>query len=333
MTVQPLVLEIEQLVTVFDTPDGSVRAVDGFDISIGPRETVALVGESGSGKSVTCLSIMGLLPQSGRVQEGTIRFMGEDLVQASDSRMRKLRGSSIAMIFQEPMTSLNPVFRVGKQISETIRAHLGSSAENASKRAIELLDLVGIPEAGHRARNYPHELSGGMRQRVMIAIALACEPKLLIADEPTTALDVTVQAQILELLRDLQSDLEMAVLFVTHDLGVVAGIADRVYVMYAGQGVESGKVLDVYRRPLMPYTEGLLLSIPQLVAVGSERRLPTIEGQSPSPGFQAEGCAFLERCKYARDVCGEGRVKLETREDRSVRCRRADELVLSGTTS
>jgi len=333
MIAQPQVLEVEQLVTVFDTPDGPVRAVDGFDISVGPRETVALVGESGSGKSVTCLSIMGLLPQSGRIHGGAIRFMGENLVQASESRRRELRGSSIAMIFQEPMTSLNPVFRVGMQISETIRAHLGGSAENASKRAVELLDLVGIPEAGRRARNYPHELSGGMRQRVMIAIALACEPKLLIADEPTTALDVTVQAQILELLKDLQSDLGMAVLFVTHDLGVVAGIADRVHVMYAGQGVESGKVLDVYRRPLMPYTEGLLLSIPQLVATGSERRLPTIDGQSPSAGLRAEGCAFLERCRYARDLCREGLVDLEMREDRSVRCRRVDDLVLSGTTS
>ncbi len=322
------ILEINDLSVGFADSDGTTNVVNGFSLSIDAAETVALVGESGSGKSVTCLSVMGLLPEAGRVTGGTIRFQGRDLEQLSRAERRSLRGSSISMIFQEPMTSLNPVFRVGSQIAEAVQVHSEGSRDDARRTALELLDLVRIPEAKDRLRNYPHELSGGMRQRVMIAMALASSPRLLIADEPTTALDVTVQAQILDLLGELQSELGMALLFVTHDLGVVAGIADRICVMYAGQGVEYGSVLDVFSGPLMPYTAGLLKSVPSLMGADYDDRLLTIPGQSPLPGSVVSGCAFGPRCEYALDSCTADSVPLKASGERHVRCLRSDELSL-----
>jgi oligopeptide/dipeptide ABC transporter ATP-binding protein len=277
--------------------------VDGVSFHVNPGETLGIVGESGSGKSVTSLSVMRLIPNPpGKIQEGSrILFRGsngemEDLAQASEKRMRQIRGNDIAMIFQEPMTSLNPVFTVGFQIEESLRLHQGLSKKAARNRAIEMLQLVGIPIPHQRVDEYPHQLSGGMRQRVMIAMALACDPKLLIADEPTTALDVTIQAQILELLNKLQSELGMSIILITHDLGVVAETCDRVIVMYAGQVFEEGPVDDVFHNPQNPYTEGLLRSMPKL---GQEvGRLAVIPGVVPSPIAWPEGCRFHDRCPY-----------------------------------
>ncbi len=298
-------LEVENLQTHFRSPDGINRAVDGLNFQVEARETVAIVGESGCGKSVTAMSILRLIPEPPGKIAGSIRFEGRDLLKCSDREMRAIRGNEISMIFQEPMTSLNPVLTVGKQIGETLRLHQGMSASQAEARAIEMLELVGIPEAKRRVREYPHQLSGGMRQRVMIAIALACNPKLLIADEPTTALDVTIQAQILDLMRDLKRTVGAAIVIITHDLGVVAEVAERVIVMYAGRKVEEAAVGPLFRNPRHPYTQGLLGSMPKLGSslTGTETRLQEIPGLVPSLKRKLDGCVFASRCAYATDLC------------------------------
>jgi len=301
-------LEIDLLQTHFGTPDGVVRAVEGVSFNIDVGETVAVVGESGCGKSVTAMSILRLIPQPpGRIA-GTIRFAGRNLLDLPESEMRKLRGNEIGMIFQEPMTSLNPVLTVGRQIGETLRLHQGLSRQDADRRAVEMLDLVGIPEAKRRVREYPHQLSGGMRQRVMIAIALACNPRLLIADEPTTALDVTIQSQILDLMRDLKDRLGSAIMLITHDLGVVAEMAQRVVVMYAGRKVEEAGVRDIFANPQHPYTRGLLGAVPKLgssLAKGARGTLAEIPGLVPSLRKPIIGCAFAGRCPKMTELCRE----------------------------
>jgi peptide/nickel transport system ATP-binding protein len=292
-------LSIRDLRIEFDTETGVVPAVRGASLSVRAGQTVALVGESGCGKSVTALSIMRLL--SGRVAGGEIRFQGKDLTGLSEREMRAVRGGQIGMIFQEPMTSLNPVFKIGRQIEEVLELHQKLSPSAARVQARDLLSRVGIPSPSERAEQYPHELSGGMKQRVMIAIAIACKPKLLIADEPTTALDVTIQAQIMELLRSLQRELDMAVLLITHDLGVVAHFAEDVDVMYAGKIVEHGSVRDIFKRPSHPYTRALLAGLPDPAAPA--KRLEAIPGRVPAPGSLPAGCAFCARCKHAFEPC------------------------------
>src|SRR5512135_409983 len=291
-------LEVEDLKTHFFTRDGVVRAVDGVSFSIQPGETLGLVGESGCGKSVTSLSIMRLIASPpGRVVGGAIRFNGRDLLRLSEPEMRKVRGNEVSMIFQEPMTSLNPVLTVGRQIAESLVLHRGMTRSDAMARTVELLRLVHIPEPARRAAEYPHQMSGGMRQRVMIAMALACDPKLLIADEPTTALDVTIQAQILDLMRELKQKTGAAIVLITHDLGVVAEMAERVVVMYAGRKAEEAPVRQLFRRPLHPYTKGLLQSVPKLGAsLAPERlsRLAEIGGTVPSLKEEIPGCPFAE---------------------------------------
>jgi len=295
-------LEVRDLRTWFETDRGLFRAVDGISFDVGRGRTVGLVGESGCGKSVTSLSLMGLVPSPpGQVSAQSIRFEGQDLLGLSPQARRMLRGDRMSMVFQEPMTSLNPVHTIGRQIVEAIRAHSDMSAQAARARAIEVLELVRIPSAAQRFDDFPHHLSGGMRQRVMIAMALACEPALLIADEPTTALDVTIQAQILELLRDLQQRLGMAILIITHDLGVIAELVDEVIVMYAGKIVESAPVDALFNDPQHPYTIGLLGSIPRLDV--ERERLATIEGSVPSPANQPAGCRFAPRCPFADTTC------------------------------
>ncbi|MDE1934964.1 ABC transporter ATP-binding protein [Bradyrhizobium sp.] len=298
-------LEVENLQTHFRTPDGINRAVDGVSFHVNEGETLAIVGESGCGKSVTSMSLMRLIPEPPGKIAGSIRFRGKDLLKLSDREMRDIRGNEISMIFQEPMTSLNPVLTVGRQIGETLRLHEGLGKEAAEKRAVELLALVGIPEPARRVREYPHQLSGGMRQRVMIAISLACNPKLLIADEPTTALDVTIQAQILQLMLDLKRRVGAAVILITHDLGVVAEVAERVMVMYAGRKVEEASVADLFRTPRHPYTQGLLGAVPRLGSSlsGDAGRLAEIPGQVPSLKQRIMGCAFAGRCALATDLC------------------------------
>jgi peptide/nickel transport system ATP-binding protein/oligopeptide transport system ATP-binding protein len=298
-------LEVRDLRTWFDSDRGPVRAVDGVDFSLEPGRTLGVVGESGSGKSVTALSVMGLVERPGRIaKESEILFEGRNLVGLPERELEKIRGNEISMIFQEPMTSLNPVYTVGEQIAEAVRLHAGLGQRDAEARAVEMLQLVGIPEAARRAKDYPHQMSGGMRQRVMIAIALACDPKLLIADEPTTALDVTIQAQILELMGSLQERLGMGILLITHDLGVVAEMCDDVVVMYAGQVVERGPVADVFASPQHPYTEALLQSIP-LLGMTQAEPLRVIRGTVPSPLDWPQGCRFEPRCDYAFDRCVE----------------------------
>jgi peptide/nickel transport system ATP-binding protein len=294
-------LEVRDLRTYFDTDRGLFKAVDGVSFKVDRGRTVGLVGESGCGKSVTSLSVMGLVADTGRVEGEGIIFEGRDLLKLSKEERRLLRGQKLSMIFQEPMTSLNPVHTIGQQIVEGIRAHQQLSPQAARKRAIEMLELVRIPSAVSRFDDYPHHMSGGMRQRVMIAMALACDPTLLIADEPTTALDVTIQAQILDLLRDLQQRLGMAILIITHDLGVIAEIADEVVVMYAGKIVESGPVRDLFADPQHPYTIGLLGSIARMDV--ERPRLATIEGVVPSAHNQPKGCRFAPRCPFADRRC------------------------------
>jgi len=295
-------LEVVDLHTSFHTPDGVVRAVDGVSFEVRRGEILGIVGESGCGKSVTAHSVMGLLPKPPATVDGRISFAGRDLLELSDAQMRAIRGREIAMIFQDPMTSLNPLLTIGTQISEGLRLHLGLSRQAAMARAAELLDLVGIPSGRERLSDYQHQFSGGMRQRVMIAMALSCDPKLLIADEPTTALDVTIQAQILDLIRRLREQLGMAVILITHDLGVAAGTCDRINVMYAGRIVESGPVDDLFERPEMPYTRGLLASMPRLDhEVGT--LLHTIEGAPPELIDASDRCRFAPRCAFARDEC------------------------------
>src|SRR5437867_663683 len=296
-------LEVKGLKTYFFTDEGVVRAVDGIDFHINRGETLGIVGESGSGKSVTALSIMRLIPTPpGRIVAGTINYNGRNLLELTPREMRKIRGKEISMIFQEPMTSLNPVFTVGEQIAEALRLHEGLGRRDAMNRAIEMLRLVHIPNADRRVKEYPHQLSGGMRQRVMIAMALSCSPKLLIADEPTTALDVTIQAQILELLNELKAKLNMAVMLITHDMGVIAETAQRVVVMYAAQVVEEASVGELFKEPLHPYTQGLLRSIPRIdLDATVRRRLKTIPGTVPTlRGEIRPSCRFAPRCEFAR---------------------------------
>jgi len=298
-------LEVDNLQTHFRTPDGVNRAVDGISFAVEAGETVAIVGESGCGKSVTANSILRLVPQPpGRIG-GTIRFQGRDLLKLSERAMREVRGNDISMIFQEPMTSLNPVLTIGRQIAEPLRLHQGLSRESVEQRVVEMLGLVGIAEPRRRAREYPHQLSGGMRQRVMIAIALACRPKLLIADEPTTALDVTIQAQILNLMTDLKRRVGAAIILITHDLGVVAEIAERVMVMYAGRKVEEAPVAELFHSPRHPYTRGLLSAVPKLGSslAAAQTRLAEIPGVVPSLKQRIAGCIFASRCALARDLC------------------------------
>ena len=295
-------LNVQNLKTYFSTEDGVVPAVDGVSFTINEGETLGIVGESGCGKSVTALSILRLIPQPpGEIVEGNVFLRDVDLLTLNESQMRGIRGNEISMIFQEPMTSLNPVFKVGDQISEAIRLHQGLDKSGARQKSIEALYAVGIPSPESRVNDYPHQMSGGMRQRVMIAMAIACNPSLLIADEPSTALDVTIQAQILDLMRKLQEDLGMSILLITHDLGVVAEMAHDVAVMYAGLIIESADVMQIFEHPLHPYTQGLLNSIPKLV--GETQRLVTIDGVVPDPMHLPPGCRFEPRCKYAVEQC------------------------------
>ena len=310
MTEPSPLLRVRDLKTYFVTEQGSgtARAVDGVSFDVRPGETLGIVGESGCGKTVTSLSILRLIPEPpGHIRPGSfIEFEGRNILTLEPKELRAVRGNQIAMIFQEPMTSLNPVFTVGDQIAEAAIVHQHLSRAAARRRAIEMLQLVGIPDPEERVDHYPHQMSGGMRQRVMIAMALVCHPKLLIADEPTTALDVTIQAQILELLERLQAELGMAVMLITHDLGVVAGTADRVVVMYAGQVVEQASTVELFARPLHPYTEGLLASVPRLDASQQDRargRLHSIPGQVPAATAWPDGCRFHPRCPYAWDRC------------------------------
>ncbi|HKD30414.1 MAG TPA: ABC transporter ATP-binding protein [Xanthobacteraceae bacterium] len=298
-------LEVENLQTHFRTPDGIIRAVDGVSFAVERGETVAIVGESGCGKSVTANSILRLVPQPPGKIAGQIRFEGADLLALSERAMRTIRGNHISMVFQEPMTSLNPVLTVGRQIAETLRLHQRLSRKAIQERAVEMLNLVGIAEPRRRAGEYPHQLSGGMRQRVMIAIALACNPKLLIADEPTTALDVTIQAQILDLMADLKKRVGAAIIIITHDLGVVAEIAERVIVMYAGRKVEEAAVTDLFRTPRHPYTQGLLAAVPKLGSSFADAgaKLAEIPGVVPNLKERIAGCVFAGRCALARDIC------------------------------
>ncbi|MGA9011849.1 MAG: ABC transporter ATP-binding protein [Acetobacteraceae bacterium] len=299
-------LEVENLQTHFGTPDGVVRAVEGVSFYVNAGETLGIVGESGCGKSVTAMSILRLIQEPPGKIAGAIRFEGRNLLEVSEQEMREIRGNAISMIFQEPMTSLNPVLTVGRQIGETLQLHQGLSSRDAEKRAVEMLVLVGIPAPERRVREYPHQLSGGMRQRVMIAMALACNPKLLIADEPTTALDVTIQAQILDLMRDLKKRLGSAIMLITHDLGVVAEMCQRVVVMYAGRKVEEGAVEEIFARPMHPYTRGLLGSVPKLgssLVDGGRGKLAEITGLVPSLRQKIVGCPFAGRCPMATELC------------------------------
>ena len=296
-------LEVKNLKTQFFTQDGVVKAVDGVSFFVMPGETLGVVGESGSGKSMTGLSIMRLIPNPpGKIVNGEIIFSGNDVLKMSEEQVRKIRGNDIAMIFQDPMTSLNPVLTINRQISESLQLHMGMNKTQARNRAIELLGMVGIPEAHERVDQYPHQFSGGMRQRVMIAMALSCDPKLLIADEPTTALDVTIQAQILDLMRNLQNETGAGVLLITHSMGVVAGMADRVQVMYAGHIVETAETEEIFANPRMPYTVGLMQSIPRLDSARRDKLRP-IRGLPPDLIDLPDMCPFVPRCNYAREKC------------------------------
>jgi oligopeptide/dipeptide ABC transporter ATP-binding protein len=316
------------LKTYFRTSEGLVRAVDGLSFHIDAGETLAVVGESGSGKTIASLSIMRLIAEPGYIASGDIVLDGVSLLGMTPDEMRMIRGNEISMIFQEPMTSLNPVHTVGEQIMEAVLLHRGGTRTAARRYAIEMLDRVGIPEPVRRAGAYPHQMSGGMRQRVMIAMALCCRPKLLIADEPTTALDVTIQAQILELMCGLQKEFGMSMLFITHDLGVVAEIADRVVVMYAGRSVEEGTARDIFSRPRMPYTRGLLNSVPRPgEAIALHRRLEGIPGNLPDPLAMPSGCVFHPRCAHQQPACRLSEPELEhSAGGHWVRCRRWKEL-------
>lgn len=321
MTEQNELLQVHNLETTFFTDDGAIPAVDGITFSLREREILGIVGESGSGKSVTSLSIMGLIPSPpGKITKGEILFEGKDLTKLKEKEMREIRGNDIAMIFQEPMTSLNPLFTIGKQLNEAILLHnKGWSKKQATARAIEMMKLVGLPRAEQLIKDYPHQLSGGMRQRVMIAMALVCDPKVLIADEPTTALDVTIQAQILQLMRELNHRLNTAVMLITHDLGVVAETCERVVVMYGGQIVEEGPVSEIFKNPQHPYTKGLIQSIPDMRV--KKDRLYSIPGSVPKPGSIEIGCRFAERCEFAFDRCTKENPPIyQTGEQHTSRC-------------
>jgi oligopeptide/dipeptide ABC transporter ATP-binding protein len=321
-------LQVNNLQTQFPTRAGLVKAVNDVSFYIDEGELVGLVGESGCGKSITALSVMRLIAPPGKIVGGEIKFKGEELLKASDERMREIRGNDIAMIFQDPMTSLNPVYTVGEQIAEALRLHRKLDKKQAWAAAIDAMHEVAIPDPSRRVNDYPHQLSGGMRQRVMIAMALACDPELLIADEPTTALDVTIQAQILELLNHLRETRKLAVLLITHDLGVVAEVADRVCVMYTGRVVEESGIDEIFEKPKHPYTQGLLKSVPKLSAHHIEKvsRLQTIEGTVPSPTNLPDGCHFAPRCAYSMDICTRGVIPLyDIENDVKVRCVLYDE--------
>jgi peptide/nickel transport system ATP-binding protein len=306
-------LQVENLQTHFRTPDGVNRAVDGVSFHVEEGETLAVVGESGCGKSVTANSILRLVPEPPGKIAGSIRFRGKDLLKLSEREMRNIRGNDISMIFQEPMTSLNPVLTVGRQLGETLRLHQRLGRREADERGVEMLRLVGIPEAKRRIDEYPHQMSGGMRQRVMIAIALSCRPKLLLADEPTTALDVTIQAQILDLMKDLKTKIGAAIILITHDLGIVAEVAERVMVMYAGRKVEEAPVAQLYRTPRHPYTQGLFGAVPKLGSSlsGTQSKLAEIPGVVPSLKQRIQGCVFAGRCAQATDLCRQAAPALE----------------------
>lgn len=311
-------LEVKDLKTYFYTDEGVVKSVDGVSFSVDKGETLGVVGESGCGKSITSMSIMQLIGKPGKIVNGEIDFKGENLLNKDKEEMRKIRGKEIAMIFQEPMTSLNPVYTVGQQIMEAVLIHEDMTKEQARERAIQMLDLVKIPDAEKRLNSYPHEFSGGMRQRVMIAMALSCNPEFLICDEPTTALDVTIQAQILNLINELKEKTGTAVMMITHDLGVISEVADNVMVMYAGQVVEYTDVDTVFEKPLHPYTQGLISCIPKLG--GQEEKLSTIKGMVPSFNDMPEGCLFCPRCEYAKDNCRKERPELVDLDGHQVRC-------------
>jgi len=323
----PRLLEVENLKTQFTTGAGIVKAVDGITYHVDEGETVAIVGESGCGKSVSAMSILRLIPDPpGKIIDGRIVFNGRNLLELPEEEIRKVRGGQISMVFQEPMTSLNPVLTIGLQLTETMILHLGMNQAEADKRAVELLGMVGIGEPERRLRQYPHHFSGGMRQRVMIALALSCNPKLIIADEPTTALDVTIQAQILELMRNLTKDLGVALIIITHNLGVVARYAERVIVMYAGKIVETGSAEQVYHNPHHPYTIGLLNSVPRMDLHRGKRLIP-IEGQPPDLTRLDDGCSYRPRCRWAVDKCAQSVPPLESVGDGQISaCFRRNEL-------
>lgn len=296
-------LEIQGLETQFKTPDGIVHAVNGVSFNLAEGETLAVVGESGCGKSVTMLSALRLIPQPpGKITAGKAMYQGKDLLAISDDEIRKVRGGQIAMVFQDPMTSLNPVMTIGKQLAEPLMLHLGMNNQQAEDRSVELLEMVGISEARSHLKDYPHQFSGGMRQRVMIAMALSCNPQILIADEPTTALDVTIQAQIVELVKRLRQELGMSIIWITHDLGIVAGLAHRVLVMYGGYIIEAAEVKELFARPSHPYTLGLIGSLPRIIG-GEKERLYSIEGMPPVLYSKPNACPFAPRCKYVVDRC------------------------------
>lgn len=304
-------LEIQDLETQFKTPDGIVHAVNGVSFNLAEGETLAVVGESGCGKSVTMLSVLRLIPQPpGKIVAGKAIYQGKDLLSISDDEIRKVRGGQIAMVFQDPMTSLNPVMTIGKQLAEPLMLHLGMNKQQAADRSVELLEMVGISEARSHLKDYPHQFSGGMRQRVMIAMALSCNPQILIADEPTTALDVTIQAQIVELVKRLRQELGMSIIWITHDLGIVAGIAHRVLVMYGGYIIEAADVKELFANPSHPYTLGLIGSLPR-VDGGEKERLYSIEGMPPVLYSKPDACPFAPRCKYAIDHCWKENPALE----------------------
>ncbi|WP_391119584.1 ABC transporter ATP-binding protein [Psychrobacillus sp. L3] len=315
-----VVLEVKNLKTHFISNKGTAKAVDGIDFVLRKGETMGIVGESGCGKSMTSLSILRLIPSPpGKIVDGQVLLKGQDLVTMSEEEIRKIRGNRISMIFQEPMTSLNPVIPVGEQIAEALRLHQGLSKKQAWDKSVEMIGLVGIPSPEKRAKQEPFQLSGGMRQRIMIAMALACTPEVLIADEPTTALDVTIQAQILEIMKDLQKKIGMGIIFITHDLGVVAEMCDQVGVMYAGQIVEHQDTKDLFKNPLHPYTQGLIGSLPKLYE--DQEELQIIEGTVPSPYEYPEGCRFAERCPFAKDICIQKQPNLiQYDENSKVRC-------------
>jgi oligopeptide transport system ATP-binding protein len=308
----PKILEVKDLVTRFYTPEGIVHAVSGVSFDLNEGETLGIVGESGCGKSVTMLSVLRLIPQPpGKIERGEVLFGNRDLLKLTPEEMRYVRGAEIAMIFQDPMTSLNPVMTIGKQIAEPMLEHLGMTEHEAKDRAVELLDLVGIPQADERLDDYPHQFSGGMRQRVMIAMALSCNPKILIADEPTTALDVTIQAQIVDLVKELRDRLGMAIIWITHDLGIIAGLAERVKVMYAGYVVEEADVRNVYGNPKHPYTTALLGSLPRVDGRHADR-LANIEGRPPDLLQEARFCPFAPRCEFVRELCWQQNPRLRS---------------------
>ncbi|ACA41696.1 ABC transporter ATP-binding protein [Lysinibacillus sphaericus] len=317
---QDTVLEVKNLQTYFYSSEGVAKAVDGVSFTLQKGETLGIVGESGCGKSMTSLSLLRLVPSPpGKIINGEILLNNTDILKLSDEELRKIRGNKISMIFQEPMTSLNPVLSVGEQIAESIRLHQGLSRKEAWQKAVDMIRLVGIPAPEKRAKQEPYQLSGGMRQRIMIAMALACTPDVLIADEPTTALDVTIQAQIIDIIQNLQKQLGMSILFITHDLGVVAEVCDKIAVMYAGQVVEEGTTDSLFEKPLHPYTNGLIQSLPKLYE--DQEELSTIQGTVPSPYHYPSGCRYAERCPFATELCREKQPELLTIEpEKKVRC-------------